>query len=74
MTSKSKNGGGSWGTLYGRPLERLAFHYDRHKEAIRYVLKSYQYYHTMVMYVFCLPLKNFVFPDAILCPKYVSRD
>ena len=32
MTSKNKNGGDSWGTLYGRPMERLAFHYDRHEE------------------------------------------
>ena len=27
---KNKNGGDSWGTLYGRPMERLAFRYDRH--------------------------------------------
>ena len=59
MTLENKNGGYSWGTLYGRPLERVAFHYGRHKEATRYALKSYRYYHTAVMYVFCLPLKNF---------------
>ena len=66
--SENKNGGYSWGTLYGRPLERLAFHYGRHKEATRFALKSYRYYHTMVMYVFCLPLKisaGFVFLDAL---------
>ena len=68
MTSENKNGGDSWGTLYGRPVERLAFHYGRHKEATRYALKSYRYYHTTAMYVFCLPFTNFVrlrFPDAI---------
>ena len=59
MTSENKNGGYSWGTLYGRPMERLAFHYGRHKEATRYALKSYRYYHTTVMHVFCLPLRNF---------------
>ena len=32
MTSKNKNGGDSWGTLYGRPMERLAIRYDRHEE------------------------------------------
>ena len=75
MTSENKNGRYSWGTLYGRPLESLAFHYGRHKEATRYVLKRYRYYHTTVMYVFCLPLTNFGwfrFPDAIdynLMPK-----
>ena len=36
MTSKNKNGGDSWGTLYGRPMERLAFRYDRHEEIARY--------------------------------------
>ena len=36
MTSKNKNGGDSWGTLYGRPVERLAFRYDRHEEIARY--------------------------------------
>ena len=33
---KNKNGGDSWGTLYGRPVERLAFRYDRHEEIARY--------------------------------------
>ena len=33
---KNKNGGDSWGTLYGRPMERLAFRYDRHEEIVRY--------------------------------------
>ena len=36
MTLKNKNGGDSWGTLYGRPMERLAFCYDRHEEIARY--------------------------------------
>ena len=36
MTSENKNGGDSWGTLYGRPMERLAFRYDRHEEIARY--------------------------------------
>ena len=36
MTSKNKNDGNSWGTLYGRPMERLAFRYDRHEEIARY--------------------------------------
>ena len=33
---KNKNGSDSWGTLYGRPMERLAFRYDRHEEIVRY--------------------------------------
>ena len=33
---KNKNGGDSWGTLYERPMERLAFCYDRHEEIVRY--------------------------------------
>ena len=33
---KNKNGGDSWGTLYGRPMERLAFRYDRHEEIVRH--------------------------------------
>ena len=38
MTSKNKSGGDSRGTLYGRPMERLAFRYDRprHEEIARY--------------------------------------
>ena len=28
-TSKSKSGGYSWGILHGRPMEGLAFRYDR---------------------------------------------
>ena len=28
MTSKNKNGGYSWGTLQGTPMEKLAFRYD----------------------------------------------
>ena len=34
---KKENGGYSWGTLHGRPIERLAFHYDRHEEITRYI-------------------------------------
>ena len=37
MTSKNKNDGYSVGTLYGRPMERLAFRYDRHGEITRYI-------------------------------------
>ena len=33
---KNKNGGNSLGTLYGKPMERLAFRYDRHEEIVRY--------------------------------------
>ena len=36
MTSENKNGGDSWGTLHGRPIERLAFYYDRHEEIVIY--------------------------------------
>ena len=79
MTSENKNGGDSWGTLYGRPVERLAFHYGRHKEATRYALKSYRYYHTMAMYVICLPFTNFGWLRFSRChrlqfnAKYASR-
>ena len=44
MTSKNKNGGDSWGTLHGRPMERLAFHYDRHEEIARYIRMWHVYY------------------------------
>ena len=67
MTSKNKNGGDSWGTLYGRPMERLAFCYDRHEEIAKYIRMWHIYYHSMVMRVFCLPLKfsaGFVIPDT----------
>ena len=37
MMSKSKNGGISWGNLHGRPMEGLAFCYDRHEEITRYM-------------------------------------
>ena len=59
MTSKNKNGGDSWGTLYGRPMERLAFCYDRHEEIAIYIQMWHIYYHPIVMRMFCLPLKNF---------------
>ena len=68
MMSKNKNGGDSWGTLYGRPMERLAFRYDRHEEIAYYIWIWHVYYHLMVMRVFCLLLKfsaGFVIPDAI---------
>ena len=41
----SKNGSNSWGTLYGRPMERLAFRYDRHEEIVRYIRMWHVYYH-----------------------------
>ena len=59
MTLKSKNGGDSWGTLYGRPMEGLAVHYDRHEEITRYIWMRDMHYHSMVMSVFYLPLKIF---------------
>ena len=68
MTSKNKSGGYSVGTLYGRPLKRLTFCYDRHEEITRYIRMRNIHYHPMVMHVFCLPLKisaGFVIPDAI---------
>ena len=68
LTLKNKNGSYSVGTLYGRPMERLAFCYDRHEEITRYIRMRNIYYHPMVMLVFCLPLKfsaGFVIPDAI---------
>ena len=34
---KNKNGSDSWGTLYGRPMERLVFRYDRHEEIANYI-------------------------------------
>ena len=68
MMSKNKNGGDSWGTLYGRPMERLGFPYDKHEEIAYYIRMWHIYYHPMVMRVFCLCLKflaGFVIPDAI---------
>ena len=59
MTSQNKNGRYSMGTLYRRPMERLAFRYDRHGKITRYIRMRNIYYHPMVMHVFCLPLKNF---------------
>ena len=49
-------------------MKRLAFHFDRHKEMVRYVQMWHIYYYPRVMRVFCLPLKfsaAFVFPDTI---------
>ena len=51
MMSKNKNGGDSWGTLYGRPMERLVFRYDRHEEVANYIRIWHIYYHPMVMRV-----------------------
>ena len=70
MTSKNKNGGDSWGTLHGRPMERMAFRYDRHmhEEIVRYIRMWHVYYHPMVMCVlltFKKFLAAFVIPDAI---------
>ena len=69
MMSKSKNGGDSWGTLYGRPMEGLVFCYDRHKEITKYIRMKDMHYHPMVLHMFCLPLKFLagfvVIPDAI---------
>ena len=59
MTLKIKNGSYSLGTLYGRPMEGLAFCYDRHEEITRYIRMSDMQYHPMVMHVFCLPLQIF---------------
>ena len=49
---KNKNGGDSWGTLYGRSMERLAFHYDRHEEVANYIRMWHMCYHPMVIHVF----------------------
>ena len=38
MMSKNKNGHYSV-TLYGRPMERLAFRYDKYEEITRYIFK-----------------------------------
>ena len=59
MTSKNKNGGYSVGTLHGRPMERLAFRYDRHEEITKYIRMRNIYYHPTVMHVFCLLIKFF---------------
>ena len=37
----------------------LAFCYDRHEEIAKYIRMWHIYYHSMVMRVFCLPLKTF---------------
>ena len=59
MTPRNKNGRYSVGTWYGRPMERLAFRYDRHEEITRYIQMRNICYHPTVMHVFCLPLKIF---------------
>ena len=54
--------------LYGRPMERLAFRYDRHEGIVRYIRVWHVYYHPTVMRMFCLRLNNFgwfVIPEAI---------
>ena len=56
---RNKNGRYSMGTLYGRPMERLAIRYDRHEEITRYIRMRNIYYHPTVMQVFCLPFKIF---------------
>ena len=53
MPSKNINGGRSVGTLHGRPMERLVFHYDRHEEITRYVRMRLMHYHVL------LTFKNF---------------
>ena len=66
MMSKNKNGGYSVGTLYGRPMERLAFCYNRHEEITRYIRMGNIYYHPTVMHVFFLSVKFFGWiPNAI---------
>ena len=50
-TSKSKSDGYSWGILHGRPMEGLAFRYDRHEEITRYIQMRDMHYHSMVMRV-----------------------
>ena len=57
MTSKIKMAAIGGGTLYGKPMERLAFRYDRHEEIARYIRMWHVYYHPMIMRVFCLSLK-----------------
>ena len=54
MTSKNKNGSDSWGTVHGRPIERLMFRYDRHEEITRYIRMWHVYYHPMVMRIYIL--------------------
>ena len=55
---ENKNGGDSWGTLYGRPMERLAFCYGRHQEIVRYIRMWHVYHHPMGMRVL-LTFKKF---------------
>ena len=52
MTSKNKNGS-------YRPMERLAFCYDRYEEITRYIQMRNIYYHPMLMHVFYVPVKFF---------------
>ena len=54
------------GALYGRPMKRLGFRYDRHEGMTRYVQIRHMYYHPMVMRVFCLLSAGSVIPDAIV--------
>ena len=73
MTSKRQNGGDSWGTLHGRPMEEWAFCYDRHEEITRYIRMRDVHYHPMVTHVFCLLL--FQMPYTIQFNiEYVSQN
>ena len=80
MMSKSNNGGDSWGTLYGRPMEGLVFRYNWHEKITRYIQMRDMHYYPMVMHVFCLPLKFFGWFCYSRCHKvrfnieYVSQD
>ena len=58
MTSRNKNGRYSMGTLYGRPMERLEFRYDRHEEITKYIRMRNMYYDPTVLRVL-LTFKNF---------------
>ena len=62
MMSKSKNGGNSWGTLYGRPMDGLAFCNDRHKEITIYIWMGISFNGNACVLKF---LAGFVIPGAI---------
>ena len=65
-----KNDGYSWGTLHRRPMEGLAFCYDRHEEITRYIRMRDMHYlssngNVCVLLTSKKFLAGFVITDAI---------
>ena len=69
MTSKIKNCGDIWETLYREPTERFTFRYDRHKETRGFSCKAYN----TIIQCQCtslLTFQIFIISDAISTNQY----